>query len=144
MKQRGLIEVNDLPTEIRGGGQQSSSPYLPVPMVDQTGIPLDIGLLISTLLELRQDIKEIKAQLRGGEPPRADTRIPLGTQVVETFAGEAGYSPVPGDEAGDLQTAERSLIEAALRAGGGNRRQAATRLGISERTLYRKIKQYGL
>ena len=144
MKQRGLIEVDDLPTEIRGGGRQSSSPYLPVPMVDQTGIPLDIGLLISTLLELRQDIKEIKAQLQGGVLPRAETRIPLGTQVVETFAGEAGYSPVPGDEAGDLQTAERSLIEAALRAGGGNRRQAATRLGISERTLYRKIKQYGL
>jgi DNA-binding NtrC family response regulator len=49
-----------------------------------------------------------------------------------------------GDEPGDLQTAERALIESALRATGGHRRKAAERLGISERTLYRKIKQYGL
>ena len=47
-------------------------------------------------------------------------------------------------EAGDLQTAERSLIETALKQAGGNRRKAADRLGISERTLYRKIKLYGL
>jgi DNA-binding NtrC family response regulator len=43
-----------------------------------------------------------------------------------------------------LQAAERSLIESALKAAVGNRRKAANRLGISERTLYRKIKLYGL
>jgi DNA-binding NtrC family response regulator len=35
-------------------------------------------------------------------------------------------------------------VTSALRAAGGNRRRAAARLGISERTLYRKIKEYGL
>ncbi len=39
---------------------------------------------------------------------------------------------------------ERSAIQEALRAHGGNRRKAAEVLGISERTLYRKIKEYGL
>jgi transcriptional regulator with PAS, ATPase and Fis domain len=63
---------------------------------------------------------------------------------VETFSEETGYSPLQGEKAGDLQTAERTLIESALRQAGGNRRQAADRLGISERTLYRKIKLYGL
>ena len=42
-----------------------------------------------------------------------------------------------------LEEAERILIRNALRAKRGNREQAAKALGISERTLYRKIKEYG-
>ena len=37
---------------------------------------------------------------------------------------------------------ERSAIEAALKETRGNRRRAAEMLGIGERTLYRKIKEY--
>jgi DNA-binding NtrC family response regulator len=36
---------------------------------------------------------------------------------------------------------DREAIEEALRASGGNRKVAADMLGISERTLYRKLKQ---
>jgi len=64
--------------------------------------------------------------------------------VVETFGDSDEFSPLGGEEGGDLQAAERTLIQQALRATGGNRRQAAERLGISERTLYRKLKHYGL
>jgi DNA-binding NtrC family response regulator len=39
---------------------------------------------------------------------------------------------------------ERATIEAALRETRGNRRKAAGMLGIGERTLYRKLKEYGL
>ncbi len=39
---------------------------------------------------------------------------------------------------------ERLFIAETLRATGGNREEAATMLGIGERTLYRKIKEYGL
>jgi DNA-binding NtrC family response regulator len=39
---------------------------------------------------------------------------------------------------------ERATIEAALREYKGNRRRAAEVLGIGERTLYRKIKEYHL
>jgi transcriptional regulator of acetoin/glycerol metabolism len=63
---------------------------------------------------------------------------------VETFSADDSYSPLHDAQAGDLQTAERALIQAALQAAAGNRRRAAERLGISERTLYRKIKGYGL
>ncbi|MBO5612449.1 MAG: sigma-54-dependent Fis family transcriptional regulator [Prevotella sp.] len=38
----------------------------------------------------------------------------------------------------------RHLIEKALERNGGNRKKAAQELGISDRTLYRKLKQYGL
>jgi DNA-binding NtrC family response regulator len=39
---------------------------------------------------------------------------------------------------------ERATIAAALRECQGNRRQAAARLGIGERKLYRKIKEFNL
>jgi two-component system response regulator HydG len=42
-----------------------------------------------------------------------------------------------------LQEAEELLIRNALEAQGGNRERAAKALGISERTLYRKIKEFG-
>ncbi len=41
-----------------------------------------------------------------------------------------------------LEAAERKLIEEALERFDGNRRQTAQALGISERTLYRKIKEF--
>jgi len=43
-----------------------------------------------------------------------------------------------------IQEMERRLIENTLRDEGGNRERAAAALGISERTLYRKIKAYEL
>jgi DNA-binding NtrC family response regulator len=39
---------------------------------------------------------------------------------------------------------ERATIVAALKETNGNRRKAAERLEIGERTLYRKIREYGL
>jgi DNA-binding NtrC family response regulator len=45
-------------------------------------------------------------------------------------------------ESRDLRSTERELIEAILSETGGNRREAARRLGISERTLYRRLRQY--
>jgi len=42
-----------------------------------------------------------------------------------------------------LAEVERDYIKSVLRAVGGNRSQAAQKLGIGEATLYRKIKQFG-
>ena len=39
---------------------------------------------------------------------------------------------------------ERLLIEQTLDKTAGNRKATARRLGIGERTLYRKLKKYGL
>ncbi|MEC9373485.1 MAG: sigma-54 dependent transcriptional regulator, partial [Planctomycetota bacterium] len=43
-----------------------------------------------------------------------------------------------------LQQLEKRAIRETLRLTGGNREQAARLLGIGERTLYRKLKEYGL
>jgi len=43
-----------------------------------------------------------------------------------------------------LQAAEREQILRALQASGGKRVEAARRLGLSRRTLYRKLSRYGI
>jgi DNA-binding NtrC family response regulator len=43
-----------------------------------------------------------------------------------------------------MEEVERQAILLALKEVNGNRRKAAEQLGIGERTLYRKIKKYGL
>ena len=43
-----------------------------------------------------------------------------------------------------LETLERQSIKSVLALNNGNRRLTAQQLGISERTLYRKIKEYEL
>ncbi len=65
---------------------------------------------------------------------------------VEDLPAEIGLAPpvtvAPGDVR-PLEEIEHDYILAVLRATGGNRAQAATRLGIGEATLYRKLKRYG-
>lgn len=152
MKQRGMIEMQDLPAEMQPGYTDTTQQYLPATWDVADNHNLDMRLLASTLLELRQDIKQIKAMLaNGNQMPAASEAWPVAVpgfqspnNVVETFAKDDSYGPLQEAQVGDLQTAERTLIEAALNEAAGNRRKAADRLGISERTLYRKIKHYGL
>jgi two-component system response regulator AtoC len=67
------------------------------------------------------------------EPARAPKPAPAS-------AGE----PVPGEETATLEELERRAIERALMEVGGNRREAAEKLGIGLRTLYEKLKRYKL
>jgi DNA-binding NtrC family response regulator len=57
-----------------------------------------------------------------------------------------GAEPDPGAAArlASLQEIEREHIERVVHATGGHRAQAARVLGISERNLYRKLREYGL
>jgi two-component system response regulator HydG len=72
--------------------------------------------------------------------------------LPEELAGPAEAvlpAPAPGDALSTLvgrplEEIEKLFIAETLRISGGNREDAATKLGIGERTLYRKIKDYGL
>ena len=44
----------------------------------------------------------------------------------------------------NLNERGRQMVEKALERNGGNRKKAAQELGISDRTLFRRLKQYGL
>jgi DNA-binding NtrC family response regulator len=43
-----------------------------------------------------------------------------------------------------MEDLEREAITSVLRKMNGNRRKTAETLGIGERTLYRKLKEYGV
>jgi DNA-binding NtrC family response regulator len=77
-----------------------------------------------------------------GEIPGHEGREGPGIQgeeeVREPEEGTVVYRPGM-----TMEEVERKAIGAVLQEVGGNRRKAAERLGIGERTLYRKIKKYG-
>ena len=59
-------------------------------------------------------------------------------------APESGPASLASLVGKPLEEVERLFIVETLRLAGGNREEAANMLGIGERTLYRKIKEYGL
>ena len=61
--------------------------------------------------------------------------------VIESYE-EAPHEYV--EESLSIQEKEKDLIEKALQKHSGRRKKAAKELGISERTLYRKIKEYDI
>ena len=63
---------------------------------------------------------------------------------VEPAVQDAVAEEISEPETLNLENINRHLLEKALEKNGGNRKKAAQELGISDRTLYRKIKQYGL
>jgi two-component system response regulator HydG len=74
----------------------------------------------------------------------------LPTEILEAVQGESPESALPVSGGADLlmgqplEEVERYYISRALELAEGNRQEAATMLGISERTLYRKIKDFDL
>ena len=73
---------------------------------------------------------------------------------VMSQTGDIGVDDVPDEvkgigvqaisTAGTLEETEKAKIAAVLKEVGGNRTEAARRLGISRRTIYRKVAEYGL
>ena len=68
----------------------------------------------------------------------------LFTQGKEPGAAEAAMVPEIRSAMESEKTAERERLLAALRESGGNRDVAATRLGISRTTLWRRMRRYGV
>ncbi len=96
---------------------------------------------MKVLWELRQDLKELKRLIVGGlliNKDQQEAALALPGQVG------AGQKNETEEESLSLRDNERKLIQRALKKFYGNRKKAAKSLGISERTLYRKIKQYDI
>ena len=118
--------------------------------------------IIRMLFQLKQDVdylKDVVAKAGLGRPGAPALAAPEETGHEWTPPVPEPYMPVAQEmlapeedpEEQDLQerepedlsirTASLDLIEKVLRKHDGNRKAAAAELGISERTLYRKIKQ---
>ena len=75
-------------------------------------------------------------------PPHSSS-LPF-TTPLEDAEAEEYIEPTPDPENLNLNDLSRQMLEKALERNNGNRKKAAQELGISDRTLYRRLKQYGL
>lgn len=74
-----------------------------------------------------------------------DTFRPDDKEVEDAVAEEIQETrPQKEEESLNLNDNQRQMVVRALERNNGNRKKAAQELGISDRTLYRRIKEYGL
>jgi transcriptional regulator with PAS, ATPase and Fis domain len=126
-------------------------------------------LLYKVLFDMKKDLNDLKkvvhdiVQVSGGSLPSEDS------QVIERMYGESNFPVVTGmsehkvhspiivkdnvngytqpivvEESLSLQDKEIDMIKKALKKHKGKRKYASQELGISERTLYRKINEYNI
>ena len=88
------------------------------------------------------DTGEAPAPPETGDPaPETGDPVPETGDPAPETGDPAAIAYQPGMTLEDM---EREVIRAVLNSVGWNRREAAEILGIGERTLYRKVKKYGL
>ena len=119
-------------------------------------------ILYKILYELRGNVSDLRREMTNLRKQIDDNRaLDNFAQANQVHALQpATFSPYQDVEAEEIRETPnsqneeseslnlsdigRQVVEKALERNGGNRKKAAQELGISDRTLYRRIKQYGL
>lgn len=110
----------------------------------------DRELLWQTLFSLKGEISALKAQLglgaeTGDTPPLGKALLPTAKDLIDTSDGGVHIIPEQlTSRSSTLEDAEKHAVEEALRRNDGDKKRAAEQLNISLRTLYRKIREYGI
>jgi len=149
----GEIRAADIPADIRER-TRSLPVRIPAPVREGSGAgSQELEFIFRTLVELKMQLEALRRRIEerpservevievgGSESPAPGSRLldPLDSTPVPEPAAviyKAGMS---------MSDVERAAIDAALRETRGNRRKAAETLGIGERTLYRKLKEYAI
>ena len=109
----------------------------------------EIGILYNMVMQNRKELAELKALLSTRDtviPEYRDTEIaPVRTPEEAVIPSRTTEDITPVEESSlRIEDGEKERIRKALELSGGNRKVAAQKVGLSERTLYRKIKEYGL
>ncbi len=106
--------------------------------------------------DIRREMSALKKKIDDGAPIAAAPSTLPTTQLaplqpvnpiatpLEDAEAEEYVEPERVPESLNLNDLGRQMLEKALERNGGNRKKAAQELGISDRTLYRRLKQYGL
>jgi len=152
------ITAADIPRELREGGSARFLPVAVGPVVrgqDAAG-GRELEFIVRSLVELKLQLEELRRRV---DDPRASRGEMVGevraTPLVEgapVYRSVAALEPAEAAPPNELEVRagmtmaeiERAAIVHALRETRGNRRKAAEMLGIGERTLYRKLKEYNL
>jgi len=141
---RRLTE-DDVRKYLKGSHTNGEERNLPV-YVPKAAEFAERELIYRALVDLKTDILDMKNLLVSAASGstalmRRDAASITGSEVHD----KAIVHPrAPGEENISLEEMERRMIVGSLQKYEGNRRLAAQALKISERTLYRKIKEYGL
>jgi DNA-binding NtrC family response regulator len=165
------IEASDIPREIReaAGSRFLPVPLGPVLRGSVGSGGRELEFIVRSLVELKLQVEELRARMQsvpieiGGpmivSPSKASQeRTITGNGTNDSLSlGVSPKAPVgaiePPDQAPEARTItiapgmtmaeiERAAIQAALAETKGNRRKAAELLGIGERTMYRKLRDY--
>ena len=105
---------------------------------------LDDGVALGTELPgYSSSIAALNTKNYDTSPTLAAIHSPQQAPLTIGFV-EADEINEADNESLNLNDLGRQMVEKALERNGGNRKKAAIELGISDRTLYRRIKQYGL
>ena len=154
------IQPGDLPRHVRDGGGRLLPVHVgPILRGQEGATGRELEFIVRSLLELKLQVEDMRRRMDDdrpslrdgwlGEVQPATATAPLG--AMSTPPAVAAIEPrdqapppniltiSPGTTMAEI---ERSAIEIALKETRGNRRRAAEMLGIGERTLYRKIKEY--
>jgi DNA-binding NtrC family response regulator len=123
----------------------------------------DRAFILNMLLQLRSEVDELKRAYNSkslpaallptkSEPRSASTSVALKGEIIDADGVELCDAEEWAEEAGEklantsttIDEMERELIRKTLEDCHHHRKKAAEQLNISERTLYRKIKEYGM
>lgn len=106
---------------------------------------LELGIIFRTLLEIKNDIQDLKHEIHFNSIKLEEVVVNQNEIMIQT-ADEVieNDEMLEGFDTLNLADIEKRLIVYSLNRFEGNRRLASKELGISERTLYRKLKQYDL
>ncbi len=117
----------------------------------------ELEFIFRTLVELKLQIEEMRRRIEerpaervevievgGGTGEGGRGRIEAASAIDPLDSTPESEHPVIYKPGMTMSDVERAAIDAALRETRGNRRKAAEILGIGERTLYRKLKEFAL
>ena len=106
----------------------------------------EIGILYNMVMQNKKDLEELRALLDSNTRNieisgyRDHDKAP----AIDLSASREAEEILPIEDHLRIEEGEKERILKALELSGGNRKEAAQKVGLSERTLYRKIKEYGL
>lgn len=125
--------------EARGlNGAQGFSQSQPI---DNSIIPANYPIDVTS--SRTSDIMQSHSDMLNSHPDLIHSR-PEAQEVEAEEIKDFDNEEMSENESLNLSKLGRQMIEKALERNNGNRKKAADELGISDRTLYRRIKKYGL
>src|SRR5690606_32836403 len=166
-----VVRPEDIPIEVR---TDTGRPRVTLPVPIRTlrresgdGPTPELEFVFRTLLQMRVDLEDLRREFEEFRRAHPELPGPVALPYPYPFAPPVAapraieeadvHAATDGDDDGaadegvvvfrpgmTMSDLEREAITAALREVRGNRRKAAEMLGIGERTLYRKIKEYGI